>query len=394
MKLSPESGTRARIYRGRGLYIDAPSGNPDATDDIQTPEITESPEPVALPSPSRKRSYGEILEATVLIGGSSVINLGVSVVRTKAIALLLGTSGIGLLGLYGSITDLVRTFAGLGINNSGVRQIAEAAGTDDTVRIARTVTVLRRVAVALGVLGALVLVVFCRPISRLSFGNNGHAGQLALLSLAVLFGAVMAGQGALLRGMRRVGDMARLNVLGAVLGAAVSILMIWLYGEQGIVPALVAGAFLSVVTSWWYARKVRVERVKVKLRDMTAEVSALLKLGVVFTASAVMTLVTAYAVRTLVLRHLGVDAMGLYQSAWAFGGIYVGFILQAMGADFFPRVTAAAQRPDECNRLVNEQVEVGLLLAGPGALATLALAPLVIRLFYSAQFGGAVEILR
>ena len=43
---------------------------------------------------------------------------------------------------------------------------------------------------------------------------------------------------------------------------------------------------------------------------------------------------------------------------------------------------------------MNEQTLVGLLLAGPGVLATLTFAPLVIALFYSAKFGAAVGVLR
>jgi PST family polysaccharide transporter len=43
---------------------------------------------------------------------------------------------------------------------------------------------------------------------------------------------------------------------------------------------------------------------------------------------------------------------------------------------------------------VNEQTLVGLLLAGPGVLATLTFAPLVIAIFYSAKFAAAVGILR
>jgi PST family polysaccharide transporter len=65
-----------------------------------------------------------------------------------------------------------------------------------------------------------------------------------------------------------------------------------------------------------------------------------------------------------------------------------------MGADFYPRLTAVANDNAECNRLVNEQARVGLLLAGPGVLATLTFTPLVISMFYSAKFHGAVEILR
>ena len=45
--------------------------------------------------------------------------------------------------------------------------------------------------------------------------------------------------------------------------------------------------------------------------------------------------------------------------------MYVGFILQAMGSDFYPRLTAVADDHAECNRLVNEQAQIGLLLAGP-----------------------------
>jgi PST family polysaccharide transporter len=65
-----------------------------------------------------------------------------------------------------------------------------------------------------------------------------------------------------------------------------------------------------------------------------------------------------------------------------------------MGADFYPRLTASAKDNTICNRLVNEQAQVGLLLAGPGVIATLTFAPLVIDLFYSAKFGAAVGILR
>jgi antigen flippase len=99
-------------------------------------------------------------------------------------------------------------------------------------------------------------------------------------------------------------------------------------------------------------------------------------------------------VRIMVLRRIGYEATGFYQAAWTLGGVYVGFILQAMGTDFYPRLTAAADDNDQCNRLVNEQTEVGLLLAGPGILATLALAPLVLRLFYSSGFLAAVGVLR
>src|ERR1043166_1543523 len=175
-----------------------------------------------------KKSYGQILKSSALIGGSSALNLAFGIVRTKAMALLLGPSGVGLIGLYSSIADLTRSVAGLGINSSGVRQIAEAVGSGDTERIARTVLTLRRLAFLSGALGALLLVILCKPVSWLTFGDFKHAGAVALLALVAFFGDISAAQAALVQGMRRIGDLARLNILGALFGTVFSIVIVYL----------------------------------------------------------------------------------------------------------------------------------------------------------------------
>src|ERR1700704_3054070 len=120
-------------------------------------------------TPAGRHSYGQILKSSALMGGSTVANIAVSIVRAKAMALLIGPAGVGLVGLHTSILNLTHSVAGMGINQSGVRQIAEAAGSGETRRVARTAAVLRRTSLVLGVLGAALLVVFCRPISMWTF---------------------------------------------------------------------------------------------------------------------------------------------------------------------------------------------------------------------------------
>jgi PST family polysaccharide transporter len=343
---------------------------------------------------SEKHTYGQILKSSVLIGGSSVVNIAIGIVRTKAMAVLLGPAGFGLMGVYSSIADLAQSIAGMGINSSGVRQIAESAGTSDTERIARTVTVLRRTSILLGILGAVLLVLFSRQVSILTFGSDGHTAAVALLSLAVLFRLVSAGQGALIQGMRRISDLAMMGILGALFSTVISIPIVFFLRENGVVPALVVIAALTIITSWWYSRKIQIQPPAMTFSEIRQEAVSLLKLGFAFMASGFLMMGAAYAVRTMILRLIGFEAAGFYQSAWTIGGLYVGFILQAMGADFYPRLTAIARDNAACNRMVNEQTQVSLLLAGPGVIATLTFASVVIALFYSAKFGTAVEILR
>jgi antigen flippase len=361
--------------------------------DLQTPPARPAPSAVRI-AMKAKESYHEILTSSALIGGSQVANIVIGIVRIKAIAMLLGPAGFGLFGLYGSIQNLTQSIAGMGINSSGVRQIAEAAGSDDKARIAQTAAVLRRTAIILGLLGAALLLAFSRQISQLTFGSTEHTAAVSLLSIAVFFGLVSGGQGALIQGMRRIADLAKMNVLGAFFGLCAGIPLVYFFGQKGVVPSLVVVAAMSMLTSWWYSRKIDTQPAHVTLSQVRQEASALLKLGSAFMASGLMTMGVAYAVRIMVLRRVGFEATGLYQSAWTLGGLYVSFILGAMGANFYPRLTASIHNHPEANRLVNEQTLIGLLLAGPGVLATLTFAPLVIMLFYSAKFGASVELLR
>jgi antigen flippase len=359
-------------------------------------------------SKEKKNTYGQILKSSALIGSSSAIGVCFGIVRNKAMAIILGPAGMGLAGDFNSIIDVVRTLAGMGVNTSGVRQIAEAVGSGDEQRIARTVKTLRRVAFCSGTLGALLLVALCVPVAKFSFDADVTIGNvifdrrtqiiaIAFLAIAVLFADISAGQMALVQGMRRIADLARINILGAFYGTIFSIPIVYIWGARGVVPSLICVAGMGILTSWWYARKVKIAPVKMERREFVGETRALLRMGVVFMASALMTAGVAYLVRVIITKQIGLDAAGYYQAAWVLGGFYIGYVLQAMGTDFYPRLTAVAHEKEECNRMVNEQTEVGLLLAGPGLIATLTFSGLLMHLFYSKQFGDApvaVELLR
>ena len=277
-----------------------------------------------------------------------MLTIGFGVIRTKAMAVMLGPAGFGLMGLYSSIIDLGLAAASMGIGNAGVRQIAESVASGDEARIARTVVALRRTAVVLGILSVAVLIAFSRPVSALTFGHEDHAGTVAVLALAVFFRLLTAGQGALIQGMRRIHDLAVMGVLGALLGTTISIALVYVFREQAVAPSLVAGAAVGLAVSWWYARRVKIPLPAMTAGEVTDEAKSLLKLGFAFMLSGLLVMGAAYGTRAIVLRMEGLEATGFYSAAWTLGGLYVGIILQAMGADFYPRLVAVADNNPEC----------------------------------------------
>ena len=108
--------------------------------------------------------------------------------------------------------------------------------------------------------------------------------------------------------------------------------------------------------------------------EAVAEAKPIVSLGIALMISTVLSMVLECYTLSLVSRTYGLDAVGIYQAAWSLSGLFAGFVLTAMGTDFYPRLSAVIDDRVAAIREINEQTEIGVLLALPGLLGTLALA--------------------
>ena len=344
---------------------------------------------------SEGNSYRQILRSSSIIGGASVINIVIGLVRMKAVAVLLGPAGVGLIGLFTNLVALASNIAGLGFGNVGTRQIAEAAGQEDPQRIAAARRALFWGTLVLAVGGALLLWLLRHVLATHVLGDPSLAPQVGWLSLAVALTVAAASQNALLNGLRRIGDIARMRVGSALLATAIGLPAIAWLGTVGMVAFVIAVPLATFVLGHWFVSHLpRVQAPASDPRTLSAQWRTMARLGSAFMVAGLAGVVGQLVVRTLVQRDLGADGLGQFQAAWAISMTYIGFVLAAMGTDFYPRLTAIIYDREAVDRLVNEQTEVALLLATPVLLAMLALAPWVIRLLYTAEFTEAAVVLR
>jgi len=339
-------------------------------------------------------SYRQIFKSTSLVGGAQVINILMGIVRMKFLALWLGPAGVGIVGLYTSVTTLAGTVVGVGVSSSGVRQIAEAAGTNDRLLIARTAITLQRISWLTGLAGFLVVASLAKPVALFTFTEPGYSWGMAVAALVVFFEQVSAGQRALLQGLRRIKELAICQLAGALAGVIVGLPVIYVGGVSGIPAYLVVVALAAFAGSWWFARRVNLPQVSVGWRSLWGDSRPMLVLGAAFMLSGILVAATGYFTRWWVGNRLGLESVGLYQATYTLSSIYVGVVLTAMGADFFPRLTGVANDHGAVNRMVNEQTEIGILMTLPGVLGTLLFAPWVLKIFYSGDFASAADVIR
>jgi O-antigen/teichoic acid export membrane protein len=340
-------------------------------------------------------SYRQILRSSSIIGGASVINILLGIGRMKAAAIFLGPSGVGLIGLLTNLTGVATAVAGMGVGNVGVRQIAEAASENNEVAIAQARRALFWATFVLAIFSASIFWLLRDVLASKVLHDSTLSTDVGWLALAVGLAIASASQNALLNGLRRIGDLSRVSVFSGLLSSIIGIAVLAAWGKAGLLAFILIAPIASFVLGHWYVSKLpKIAATKVSFAELNAQWKSLAKLGFAFMLTGLVMMLGQLVVRSLVQKELGLQDLGYFQAAWAISMTYIGFVLGAMGADYYPRLTAAINNHGAVNRMVNEQTEVALLLAGPIFLAMMALAPWVISLLYSSEFHSATGVLR
>lgn len=344
---------------------------------------------------SKDGSYRQILHSSSVIGGASVINVLLGLLRMKVAAVVLGPAGVGLIGLLTSLAGTASALAGLGFGTVGTRQIAEVAARNDEVAMAAARRALFWGTLVLALIGAAVFWALSDILAVRVLGDASLADEVGWLALVVALTVAAASQTALLNGMRRIADLARASIGSALLSALLGIGALILWGQDGLMIFVIATPLASFLLGHLYvARLPRLRSPRTPMSDLVDQWRTLVTLGSAFMLAGLVGAFGQLAVRTVVQSRLGVDALGYFQSASTLSMTYIGFVLAAMGTDYYPRLAGAMKDHAAVNRMVNEQTEVALLLAGPVFLLMMGFAPWVIEWLYSDRFLAAVDVLR
>lgn len=335
-----------------------------------------------------------IFRSTAILSGGSIVTIGVGLVSAKVMASILQPAGYGYYGLLQSFVGLTGLVAGLGMSTGLVRLGAAPVASNDQAAIAG----LRRGAWLLfggmGAITATLLVIFRRPLGLWVLGFADDGETLALMALPILLTVAASIQSGTLNAYHRVKALANVAVVSAVFGGGSAIACVLLWHARGIVPAVISASVVSLaVSSFFIVREVGPIPSAGHRQSRWNGAWSLFRFGGPYTASMLVGSGVQLAMPILVLHLLNTESVGYYRAAAAISVNYLGFLITAMGQDYYPRVSAVRDEPESLVPLMNEQHRLVMLLAVPMILGTLALVPYLVPLVYSSKFAPAVAIL-
>lgn len=340
----------------------------------------------------RKTQYQDLLKYTGLFGGVQGLNLLSSLVRNKLSALLLGPAGLGAIALFSSVISMLSNATSLGISFSGVRNLSDLTRDENQQKIHDYTQVIRCWSFLTAIFGVLLCLFMAPLLSDWTFGDASYTSSFRWLSLVIGLTALTGGELAILKGVRRLRQVAVSSVSATFLSLFIVIPLYYFYRQAAIVPALIVVSALSLCATGYYSfRLFPIRRTLFSRRHIRGGIP-LVKLGLSFVVAGTFGAVAEYLIRAFIVERGSVELVGFYNTGLVLCVSYMGMIFVAIDNDYFSKLSAIHTDTRLSNELVNHQIELSVILISPLITGLLIFLPIVIRMLYSADFLAAMPM--
>lgn len=337
-----------------------------------------------------------IFKNTSLFGVSQLVKIAARILTNKAAAIFIGPAGIGIIGVLENIIGLIQGFTNFGIAQSSVREIAinteDLKVNNDQERW--LLKIIYQWAIATGILGALVVLVFSKYISLEVFNTTNFNIWVLLLGFYFIFSAVSSIRLAVLQAKKMVKVIVKFHVVSAIFTSALSIVFYYLWGVKGIIPVLLSSSFVQFLYSIYLTKDIKTSSKKIRLKQVFNEGLPMAKIGLLLSISVIFGQICFYVIRWFLKAHYSFDTLGIYQVSNTFLVGYLGFVFAAMSNDFYPRLSNYSNDKANFNKLVNDQTELALFIVVPAIMGLYTIAPFLIKTLYTNAFLDVLLILK
>ena len=330
--------------------------------------------------------YKSIFKATTIFGSTQFLKILIDLLKNKAIALLVGAKGLGLMSIYNSSLAIFITIFGFGLYTSVVRDLTQKSEEEDVVGFAKTLKVYKYLIFIFALLGTSFVIIFSGTLSLSSFNSLEHEYDYCILSFMILFQLLAQGNQAILVSSRKNKLIACSSLFSALVSLITSVPFFYIWGIKGIVPGLVLSNVSTFLVTYCYSKKIKSLKVTINLSDFRTFGSRMLKLGMALMFAVLVGDFTNYLINLIVVKQGNFSDLGFYKAGYQMVWQSLSLIFVSMASDYYPRLVASLGDINSQNETINQQRELLLYLATPILVALMIFSPLVIFILLSSEF--------
>ncbi|MEW5736893.1 MAG: oligosaccharide flippase family protein [Thermodesulfobacteriota bacterium] len=335
----------------------------------------------------------KIFESTLTMGATSAMVIVIDLVRVKCIAVMLGPTGVGVLSILNHFQAVLFTLVGLGLSTGVIKYISEYNASGDSRALQSVLQNAWSILFPVSLAALLLCVLLSVPLSSWILEDTGYSLFVIVYACSLPVAVYPLVGNALLQGTLKIGALARINILRALLTLVLVVPLIYFFGLAGAVVSALAAALVHLVISRHYVRTQAAGFSVAAFGRIQPETARkLFHYGMTSLLVGAAMYISHLFLKTTIVHALGQRLNGIYQPIWALTMAYPTIVLSSMSAYSYPRMCGIKENRDMVSEL-NGTFRIALLFITPIMLVLLAARRPVIELLYSAEFLESAAIM-
>lgn len=336
-----------------------------------------------------EKQYKTLFKATSLFGLVEILRLLLKIITNWAASNFLGTKGFGLVGLIENTVQLISSFSSLGINFTGVREIA--ANKTNDIEFHKTIKAVSQFSLFTGIISAIISIIFASRLSIETFKTTEYFYWFIALSVYFVATSYTQSKIIYLEGSQNFKKLININIIVNVLNSIIVLAVYYLFKTQGILIAMIINSLIALVLYIKLSNTPN-ENIELTAAERKIYFKKFIKSGSLLALNTTIGLACFYIIRKYFV-DTNEELLSFYNAANLIIVSYLGIIFIAMGKFFFPKLSQSVKNHEITNQLINNQLELSLLIILPAIILIYTFADFFIKILFSSAFLPIYDIL-
>lgn len=331
----------------------------------------------------RTSTTTRVLKVMSIFTGVESFSILCAIVRMKLIAIWLDATGIGLLNIFNSTIETTSYLSGLGIRQSGVRDLAKGF-KDGPSMFRRAITTVRSWSVVAAMLGGVGLTAMSIPLAKIIFNDGAMWWNFAVLGGAVLLNALNSGEVAIFQASEEFRRLAKAGLAGSFAGVLISVPLYYYLGTTSVSLSLLALSLSTLAAALWMRNR-KFDNCRPRRSHLKGGME-MIRLGAWISLASFFSTLCQLIFMTWLNRHASIAEVGLYGAGVTLVVRYTGLVFNSVSLEFYPRIAGNIRHGNRIQIFVNHEINLLLLIFTPMLLLFLIFREWIVLLLYSRDF--------
>lgn len=338
-----------------------------------------------------------LFKVTAIMSSATVIILFFNLLKSKAFAIILGPSGVGLYSILISLYTTIISLTSITSGGSIVKKIAEANSNDDKSKLYYIKNVFSIINLSIGFLLAIIIFIFSDMLSQYAFNSLVYSLEIKLLGFIIIVAMFAEFWQSWLNGLREVKIIAKIRVFSTIISGFLAIGYVYIYKIDGVIYSILSVPIVTFfIAGYFFVRVTKIPPFSFSLsfKKYSHEITDIFKVGLALLLIAMLFHIGVYVNRSIISSELGIASVGIFFAAWTISMSYLDVFLSSLSVDYYPRLSENKDDIEHSMKIVNEQLFFSLLISFPIVIFVYIYAPNLIEILYSKDFIDGASILR